>query len=289
MIPQLRRSLRFARDDKVNFLPMKIVSFNINGIRARPHQLEELVRLHEPDVIGLQETKVADEMFPLDIPAGLGYEVLYHGQKGHYGVALFSRVGLANPQSGYPHDGEEAQKRLVGIDVPYNGGTLTIYNGYFPQGESRDHPVKFPYKQKFYADLMTHLREHHQPDDRVIIMGDFNIAPTDLDIGIGEKNMKRWLQTGKCSFLPEEREWMASLKGWGLTDVYRELYPEATKMSWFDYRSRGFDDNPKRGLRIDYHLLSAPLLDKVQDIVIDHDIRAMERPSDHCPVVLTLG
>lgn len=268
---------------------MKIVSFNINGIRARPHQLEELVRLHEPDVIGLQETKVADEMFPLDIPAGLGYEVLYHGQKGHYGVALFSRVGLDNPQSGYPHDGLEAQKRLVGIDVPYNGGTLTIYNGYFPQGESRDHPLKFPYKQKFYADLMAHLQERHQPGDQIVIMGDFNIAPTDLDIGIGEKNMKRWLQTGKCSFLPEEREWMATLKGWGLTDVYRELYPDATKMSWFDYRSKGFEDDPKRGLRIDYHLLTEPLLDKAQNILIDHDIRAMEKPSDHCPVILTLA
>ncbi len=268
---------------------MKIVSFNINGIRARPHQLEELVRRHQPDIIGLQETKVADDQFPLELPQQLGYEVLFHGQKGHYGVALLSRLGLVNPQTGYPHENSEAQKRLVAIDVPYGNGLLTIYNGYFPQGESRDHPVKFPYKERFYSNLMKHLSERHKPGDSIIVMGDFNIAPTDLDIGIGESNMKRWLQTGKCSFLPEERAWMSQLQGWGLTDIYRSLYPDSRTLSWFDYRSRGFEDNPKRGLRIDYHLLTAPLLDKAHSVTIDHDIRGMERPSDHCPVVLELA
>ena len=116
---------------------MKIVSFNINGLRARPHQLEAIVEKYQPEVIGLQETKVHDDMFPIDIPKSLGYETLFHGQKGHYGVALMSKVGLAKPQKGYPHDTEEAQKRLVAIDVPYGDGMLTIYNGYFPQGESR--------------------------------------------------------------------------------------------------------------------------------------------------------
>ena len=269
---------------------MKIVSFNINGMRARPHQLSAIVEKYAPDVIGLQETKVSDEMFPLNIPEELGYEVLYHGQKSHYGVALLSRVGLANPQKGYPHDDDEAQRRLVGIDVPFKGGTLTIYNGYFPQGEGRDHPWKFPYKQKFYADLLAHLKDRHSPNDAVVVMGDLNIAPTDLDIGIGEKNMKRWLQTGKCSFLPEEREWFAALESWGLQDAYRHLYPEFNgKMSWFDYRSRGFEDNPKRGLRIDNHLVTAPVLAASKGVEIDHEIRAMEKPSDHCPVVLELA
>jgi exodeoxyribonuclease III len=268
---------------------MKVISFNINGMRARPHQLAAIVEKYQPDVIGLQETKVHDDMFPIDIPNDLGYETLYHGQKGHYGVALMSRLGLANPQKGYPHDTEEAQKRLVAIDVPYKGGNLTIYNGYFPQGEGRDHPVKFPYKRKFYADLLEHLKTKHSPDDQVIVMGDVNISPTDLDIGIGEKNQKRWLQTGKCSFLPEEREWFQALQNWGLTDTYRYLYPEKDDtMSWFDYRSRGFEDNPKRGLRIDNIMVTDPLLPSANSVTIDHEIRAMEKPSDHCPVVIEL-
>ena len=268
---------------------MKIVSFNINGLRARPHQLQVIVDKYAPDVIGLQETKVSDEMFPLDIPAELGYEVLYHGQKSHYGVALLSRVGLANAQKGYPHDDDEAQRRLVAIDVPWQGKTLTIYNGYFPQGEERTHPWKFPYKQKFYADLLQHLQDRHQPGDAVVVMGDLNIAPTDLDIGIGEKNQKRWLQTGKCSFLPEERKWFERLEDWGLADAYRHLYPDfGDRMSWFDYRSRGFEDTPKRGLRIDNHLVTAPVLAATKGVEIDHEIRAMEKPSDHCPVVLEI-
>lgn len=268
---------------------MKVVSFNINGLRARPHQLEALVRKYEPDVIGLQETKVSDEQFPADIPAALGYEVLYHGQKSHYGVALLSRLGLANAQKGYPHDTDETQRRLVAIDVPWNGRSLTIYNGYFPQGESRDHPLKFPNKRKFYADLLQHLQQRHAPTDPLIVMGDLNIAATDLDIGIGDNNKKRWLQTGKCSFLPEERDWYQLLENWGLRDAYRHLYPSVDdKMSWFDYRSRGFEDNPKRGLRIDSILVTEPLLESAHMVEIDHEIRAMDRPSDHCPVVLGL-
>lgn len=269
---------------------MKVVSFNINGIRARPHQLGELVRLHAPEVIGLQETKVHDDMFPIEIPTALGYETLFHGGKAHYGVALMSTIGIQNPVKGYPTDQEDAQRRFVGITVEYRGQPLTIYNGYFPQGESRDHPIKFPNKRNFYADLLAMLKTNHSPTEQIVVMGDFNIAPVDADIGIGDNNKKRWLRTGKCSFLPEEREWFTALTDWGFTDSYRHLYPDSTeKLSWFDYRSKGFNDTPKRGLRIDHALVTAPLLPFVEDVLIDYDIRAMEKPSDHCPVILQLA
>lgn len=114
-------------------------------------------------------------------------------------------------------------------------------------------------------------------------MGDMNISPTDLDIGIGEENRKRWLRTGKCSFLPEEREWMERLLGWGLVDTYRHAWPEKNdQFSWFDYRSKGFDDN--RGLRIDLLLASKPLAERCEETGIDYEIRSMEKPSDHAPV-----
>src|SRR6185369_8223527 len=102
-------------------------------------------------------------------------------------------------------------------------------------------------------------------------------------------NAKRWLRTGKTCFLPEERQWFAALQGWGLQDSFRVLHPDvADRFSWFDYRSRGFEFEPKRGLRIDHILLTRPLLDHCRAADIDYEIRGMERPSDHCPVWLEL-
>jgi exodeoxyribonuclease-3 len=122
---------------------MKFISFNINGLRARPHQLEALVEKHQPDVIGLQETKVHDDMFPLEDVAKLGYNVFYHGQKGHYGVALLTKVQPVSVRRGFPGDDDDAQRRLIMAEIPSPIGDITVINGYFPQGESRDHPTRF--------------------------------------------------------------------------------------------------------------------------------------------------
>lgn len=265
---------------------MKVVSFNTNGIRARQHQLEALVERYQPDIIGIQETKVADDMFPLGDIEQLGYRADFHGQKGHYGVALLSRKAPATVSRGYPFDNADAQRRLItGEYALPDSGTLTVINGYFPQGESRDHETKFPAKLRFYENLLKQLQDNYTADSPLIVLGDFNVAPLDLDIGIGADNAKRWLRTGKCSFLPEEREWLDRLFDWGLQDTYRTLQPEVDdRFSWFDYRSRGFDRDPKRGLRIDLLLATEPLIQRCREAGIDYDIRAMPRPSDHCPV-----
>ena len=120
-------------------------------------------------------------------------------------------------------------------------------------------------------------------------MGDMNVAPLDMDIGIGDDNRKRWLRTGKCCFLPEERDWLEKLKEWGLIDSYHHFHPaELGRYSWFDYRSRGFEREPKRGLRIDLMLASKPLMAMTSEAGIDHEIRAMLKPSDHCPIWLKI-
>lgn len=262
---------------------MKFVSFNINGLRARPHQLSAIVDTLQPDIIGLQETKVHDEMFPLEMVEALGYHVFYHGQKGHYGVALMTKNPPLRVMKGFPGDDEDAQRRIIMAEIDSPLGPITVINGYFPQGESRDHETKFPAKAKFYQDLQDYLTHQLTPQTPVLVMGDVNISPTDLDIGIGEENRKRWLRTGKCSFLPEERAWMARLMDWGLVDTYRAAHPEGdNQYSWFDYRSKGFDDN--RGLRIDLLLASAPLAERCVATGIDYVIRGMEKPSDHAPV-----
>lgn len=264
----------------------RLVSFNVNGIRARAHQIEAVVARHDPLVLGLQETKVEDASFPHEGITELGYEAAIHGQKTHYGVALLHRGEAGHIDAGFPWAEADAERRFVAGRVALGDGTeLTVINGYFPQGERRDHPRKFPAKQAFYADLLRYLQSCCDAGRPVLVMGDMNVAPTDLDIGIGDDNRRRWLREGKCCFLPEEREWLQALLDWGLTDCFRSRFPEVDdRFSWFDYRSRGFERDPRRGLRIDLMLASAPLAERLLDAGIDYEVRAMERPSDHCPV-----
>ena len=263
----------------------RVVSFNINGVRARPHQLEALKRDYDPDIIGLQETKVQDPDFPLKMIEDLGYHVAFYGQKGHYGVALLSKQAPVSVDYGLPNDDADAQRRLIAGTYQLGGQQLTVINAYFPQGESRTHPTKFPHKQRFYAELNELLANRYSPDQDLMVIGDMNVAPLDRDIGIGPDNAKRWLRDGKCSFLPEEREWLTGLLDWGLCDTFRLRFPEVDdRFSWFDYRSRGFEREPKRGLRIDLMLATAGLQSRVSDAGIAYDIRSMERPSDHCPI-----
>lgn len=261
------------------------VSFNINGLRARPHQLTAIDQLFHPTIIGLQETKVHDDAFPLDIIHHLGYHVEFFGQKSHYGVALLSKTPPIFVQKGFLSDDETAQKRFIHARYDINGQHIEVLNGYFPQGENRSHDIKFPMKQAFYANLINYIAELKRHNDKIILMGDMNVAPTDSDVGIGDGNAKRWLKTGVCSFLPEERQWYQELLAQGLHDSYRQFHPDTDdKFSWFDYRSKGFDDNPKRGLRIDHILCSDSLIQLCTDADINYQIRSMEKPSDHTAI-----
>jgi exodeoxyribonuclease-3 len=268
---------------------LKIVSFNINGLRARIHQLQALIDKHQPEIIGLQEIKVHDDAFPLADLESMGYQVYFYGQKAHYGVALLCKKKPISIQYGFPSDTPEHQKRMImGTFQLQDGSQLKVLNGYFPQGENIAHETKFPYKRQFYQDLMRYLSDNHRPEEQLIVMGDVNISPVDLDIGIGEANRRRWLKSGKCSFQPEEREWFTHLLNWGFIDTFRHLYPDISdKYSWFDYRSRGFDDN--RGLRIDVILATQSLSQPCQEAGIDYELRGIEKPSDHAPIWTTFN
>ncbi len=264
---------------------MRIVSFNVNGIRAREHQLERLRDDLDPDVIGLQETKVHDDLFPLEMMERLGYHAEYFGQKGHYGAALLSKQAPLEVRKGLEGEDEADQRRMISASYAFSGQRVTVMDGYFPQGESRDHPEKFPNKERFYRNLLNTLRERHDPGENLVVLGDMNVAPLDLDIGIGADNAKRWLRTGKCSFLPEERAWLAELMSWGLKDTFRVCHPHVDdRFSWFDYRSKGFGREPKRGLRIDLILATEPMIERLTGAGISYEIRAMDKPSDHAPI-----
>ena len=268
---------------------MKLISFNINSVRARPHQLEYIRDNLDPDVIGLQETKVHDDEFPIELINEIGYHCEYWGQKGHYGVALLSKKKPLEVSKGFLRDTAEDQKRFIQGKYKFKKKDIYILNGYFPQGENRNHETKFPKKIKYYKDLKSHIKRLQKSTSNIIVMGDFNVAPSEKDIGIGENNVKRWLRDGKCAFLPEEVEMWNSIKNLGFIDSWRKENPNENLIySWFDYRSRMFDDEPKRGLRIDHILVSKNLQKNISRTGIDYKARAMEKPSDHCPVWLEL-
>ena len=230
-----------------------------------------------------------DPEFPLDEIKAMGYHAEYWGQKGHYGVAILSKKKPESVQKGFAGDSPDDQKRFIQATFKWKKETIVVMNGYFPQGENRSHEIKFPNKIKYYADLKKHIKRLQKTEKNLIVMGDFNVAPTTLDIGIGETNVKRWLRDGKTAFLPEEIDMWNSIKDLGFIDSWREQNSEEDSIySWFDYRSRMFDDSPKRGLRIDHIMISEDLLPAIIQTGIDYEARAMEKPSDHCPIWITL-
>lgn len=265
---------------------MKIVSFNVNSIRAHFHQIKKICATLNPDILALQEIKVANPAFPYELVQTLELNAYVHGQAMHHGVAILSKQPALSIQIGIPGEAPNSQCRLITGTFPTpNGEPLIVINCYVPQGEERKHPIKFPLKQHFYTELTRYLKTTFNPKQLLIVLGDMNVAPLNLDVGIGDKNAALWLRHGKCGFLPEERDWLQKLTDWGLEDVFRKQHPQLTnQFSWFDYRSRGFEDQPKRGLRIDHLLATTTLTNHCNTTELDYATRAMERPSDHCPI-----
>ncbi|QJC28956.1 exodeoxyribonuclease III [Enterobacteriaceae endosymbiont of Plateumaris rustica] len=262
---------------------MKFLSFNINGIRAHIHQLESIINLYNPDIIGLQEIKVENINFPKEKLIKLGYNVFFYGEKKYYGVALLSKYIPLKIQKGFLNDQFNNQKRLIIIDIPSSIGIIKIINCYFPQGNNCNDFIKFSSKINFFKNLQQFLEDYVDPNSPVILMGDINVSISNLDIGIGEINRKIWLKRGKCSFLPKERECINKLLKWGLFDIWRIMNPKINNVfSWFDYRSKGYLNN--RGLRVDVILISKILIQYYIDSNIEYSIYKMIKPSDHIPV-----
>lgn len=260
---------------------MRFVSFNINGLRARIHQLDAIIKKLEPDIIGLQETKVHDDDFPVHIIKQYGYYIYYYGQKKYNGVALLFRIPPISIKYGLNNNNSVSEKRIIIAEIMTSIGILTIVNGYFPQGNNK-YSDKFILKQKFYQKFQNYIERNYHNQSLLLVMGDMNIAPADLDIGIGEINKKKWLKIGKCAFLAEEKEWIKKITDWGLIDIYRSQNLDNTRYSWFSYVLNGF--NKKRGLRIDLILVTQPIAYYFQHSDISYKIRNMYRPSDHAPV-----
>ena len=250
---------------------MKIATWNVNSMNVRKPHVIEWLQAHEPDVLVLQEIKQVTEKFPTDDLKALGYHSIASGQKTYNGVAVISRTQASDPVFNFP-DLEDPQRRVLASTV--NG--VRIIDLYIPNG-SEVGSEKYDYKFGWLASLKRFLEAELKQHEKLVVLGDFNIAPADADVHDPEK----WGEAILCS--PKERAALGELIGLGLTDVFRKFeHPDKT-FSWWDYRAAGFRRNA--GLRIDLILTSAAMTEACTASYIDKEPRAWERPSDHTPVV----
>lgn len=250
---------------------MKIATWNVNSMTVRlPHVLEWL-SANEPDVLVLQEIKQVTDAFPVDALSGVGYASLANGQKTYNGVAVISRTTPADPVNDFPGF-DDPQRRVLATTI----GDVRVVNLYVPNGQSVG-SEKYEYKLGWLSTLRGFLEDELSRHDKLVVLGDFNIAPADEDVYDAEK----WGDGILCS--PLERKALSELLDLGLSDVFRKFeHPEKT-FSWWDYRAAGFRRNA--GLRIDLILTSEVMTGLCKASYVDKEPRVWERPSDHAPVI----
>jgi len=248
---------------------MRIASWNVNSIRARHDRLVAWLGKNKSDVVCLQELKVTDEAFPGEALEALGYHAAVFGQKTYNGVAVLSRTKIKATVRGLGDD--DPQARLLDVEID----KMHVLCAYVPNGQEVGSD-KWAYKLAWMSRLRAYLDEHHAPDERVVVCGDFNVARDDLDVA----RPNDWAGSVLCH--EEARGAFKAILDWGLVDVFREHHPGGGLYSWWDYRMLGFPKN--HGLRLDYVLATRPLAAKCTAASIDRDERKGEKPSDHAPV-----
>jgi len=250
---------------------VKIATWNVNSMKVRGPQVLEWLDAHRPDVLVLQEIKQVTEAFPADEVAAVGYQSVVSGQKTYNGVATLSRSPANHPVTDFPGF-EDPQRRILATTIE----GVRVVNLYVPNGQAVGSD-KYAYKLDWLKALRGYLGQELRDHERLVVLGDFNIAPADEDVYDPEK----WGDDVLCS--PAERKALGKLLNLGLTDVFRNFEQPEKTFSWWDYRAAGFRRNA--GLRIDLILTSAAMTGACTASYVDKEPRAWERPSDHAPVV----
>ena len=251
---------------------MKIATWNVNSIKARMTHLTDWVAAADPDVICLQETKSVDESFPYQEIFDLGYYSAFYGQKSYNGVAILSKHEPADVVKGFPEDAEDSHKRLIAATI----SGVRVVNTYIPNG-SELWSDKFKFKLDWLQRLRRMFDEDYEIDQKVLLCGDFNVAPDPLDVW----NPAAW--EGHIHFSKPERAAIHFVKQWGFIDLFRHLNGDVREYSWWDYRAGAFQRN--HGLRIDHIWTSPALAEKCTRVWIDREPRKQDKPSDHTPVI----
>lgn len=259
---------------------MRLVTWNVNSLKARLPRLEDWIGSHAPDVLLLQETKCTDEAFPRETFSRLGYESAHHGDGRWNGVAIVSRLGLEDVRPGFRERAAETPDECRILSA--NCGGVKVFSVYVPNGRAVDSEF-YAAKLAWLANLRRELDTTCDPSDAVAVGGDFNVAPEDRDV---------WDITqfaGLTHVTRPEREALRAVLDFGLEDVVRRLHPdEVGPFSWWDYRGGAFHKG--EGMRIDLLLASAPLAARVTAAYVDREARkgqgGEQQPSDHAPVVV---
>lgn len=257
---------------------MRIATWNINGLRARLDYLRLWLEQRNPDVVGLQELKTPDDVFPQDVFESLGYHTLIYGEKAWNGVAVLSREPIELLHRGLAGQ-EDFGARLLSARI----GNLVFETVYCPNGKTLEH-ADFPRKLAWFDALLDHWRSHHHLGETAILAGDFNIVPEALDSWRGDAGDGRLFHTD------DERRRFHALLDLGLHDLYRAANPEGREYSWWDYRGGSFHRG--HGLRIDLLLGTRAVRERVSNVVIDRDFRKKQEgltASDHAPVYVDLN
>lgn len=250
---------------------MKIATWNMNSVRARRQRMLDWLRSAQPDVLCLQELKCPDAGFPFDEVREAGYHAAVHGQKTYNGVAILARSEPSDVVHGLCDGVEDAHARVIAATVD----GVRVLSVYAPNGQSPDAPA-FQYKLQFYARLRRYLDARHRPDEPLLLLGDWNVAPDPIDV----YDPVAW--EGQTLFTLEERAAFRHLCAFGLEDTFRRLYPGVQKFSWWDYRMLAFPKN--KGVRIDHILATAPLMARCREVDVDRETRKGAQPSDHAAV-----
>lgn len=249
----------------------KIATWNVNSLRVRlPHVLTWLDEV-KPDLLALQEIKLPDEEFPISAFQEAGYLSAFSGQKTYNGMAILSRQEMTNTIKDIP-ELQDHQRRVLGITV----GDIRVLNIYVPNGDNV-FSEKYQYKLNWLNKLDGFLKTELNIYSKLIVLGDFNIAPENIDV----HDPKRW--EGQVLFSEPERQAFKDMLHVGLKDCFRQLHPDEAAYSWWDYRMNAFKRN--MGLRIDHILANTSFANTCVSCYIDNKPRAWERPSDHAPVI----
>jgi exodeoxyribonuclease-3 len=255
---------------------MFITTWNVNSIRAREERLLVWLKDATPDVVCLQETKVVDDHFPFEALLEVGYHAAAWGQKTYNGVAILSRTPLEDVERGMGGDTEGDQARLIAATV--NG--IRVISAYFPNGRTVEDD-KYQYKQAWMDRLLAKLGSNDLESEKLILAGDFNIAPDERDVN----RLEQW--TGSVLYNPDMSAYYQKFLDLGLIDTFRLHNEEAGLYSWWDYRMLGFPKN--NGLRIDHILASKTLAEDSVSSRIERDMRKGQKPSDHTVVWAEFG
>jgi len=257
--------------------PLRIATWNVNSLRARLDLTLRWLGEAKPDVVCLQETKVTDNLFPIEAIREAGWaHVAWYGQPTYNGVAMLSRHPLSDVRKGFDDGVDDPQARLIGATVQ----GIRVYGLYVPNGHAVG-SEKFFYKLQWLERFLAILNAETSSDQPVLVCGDLNIAPDDVDV------WDPFEMEGKLLCHTEERRRLQDWMDWGLHDAFRVHEPFACDYSWWDYRQMGFERN--HGLRIDHILVTPSLLERCQGVEIHRHTRGWDKPSDHAPVVATFG